>query len=183
MRRRGRVRARLLPRPDAGPTSSSHSNARSASPRRRDLPIIIHCREAFADVYALLRRVGPAHRGVMHCFSGDTDQALEAVDLGLHVSFAGPLTYPKNVESRRPSPSAAGPGPDRDRLPVPPAGGKRGKRNEPSFLPFLVHDGGAGARESPAEAARRTSANAGPCSGFRSALTRTEWSGPGRSKT
>jgi TatD DNase family protein len=129
--------------------------------RERDLPIIIHCREAFADVYALLRGVGSSHRGVMHCFSGDAAQAREAVALGLHVSFAGPLTYKKNVALR----DALAQVPADKVLvetdcPFLPPEGKRGQRNEPAFLPFLVHEIARASGESPERAARRTSANA-----------------------
>jgi TatD DNase family protein len=129
--------------------------------RARDLPIVIHCRDAFDDVYATLRRLGPPQRGVMHCFSGDSAQAKVAVDLGLHVSFAGPLTYPKNGALRE----ALGAVP-KDRVmietdcPFLPPDGKRGTRNEPSFLTILVHEVGRLSGESPAVAALRTSANA-----------------------
>jgi TatD DNase family protein len=129
--------------------------------RTRGLPIIIHCREAFADVYAALRNAGPSHRGVMHCFSGTPPEAAQAVALGLHVSFAGPLTYKKNVELRA---ALAGVPPDRVLIetdcPFLPPEGKRGRRNEPSFLPFLVHEVGKVLGIAPAEAARLTSANA-----------------------
>lgn len=128
--------------------------------RERDLPIIIHCRDAFADVYAALRRCGPP-RGVMHCFSGTPREAAEAVDLGLCVSFAGPLTYPKNVELRA---ALAGVPPERILIetdcPFLPPDGKRGKRNEPAFLPFLVHEVAKVLGVAPGEAALRTSATA-----------------------
>jgi TatD DNase family protein len=129
--------------------------------RSRDLPLVIHCREAFADVYAALRGAGASHRGVMHCFSGNVEQALEAVALGLHVSFAGPLTYPKNGALREALAKVPG-----DRVlvetdcPFLPPDGKRGKRNEPSFLPHLVHEIARASGESPEAAAHRTSANA-----------------------
>jgi TatD DNase family protein len=71
----------------------------------------------------------------MHCFTGDEQQAREALDLGFHLSFGGVLTFPKAETVRQ----AARITPD-DRLlvetdcpylaPVP----YRGKRNEPAFL-------------------------------------------------
>ena len=63
--------------------------------RRRDLPVIIHCREAEDDLLPMLREAatsGPL-RGVLHAFSGDEAMAAECLRLGLHVSFAGMVTY------------------------------------------------------------------------------------------
>ena len=57
-------------------------------------PVIIHNREANQDTYTLLskERLGSAG-GVMHCFSGSREMALQYLDLGLYISFAGPLTF------------------------------------------------------------------------------------------
>lgn len=129
--------------------------------RRVDRALIIHCREAFADVYETLRRLGPPHRGVMHCFSGTSADATVALDLGLHISFAGPLTYPKNAELRQTLARVP-----RDRIlietdcPFLPPDGKRGKRNEPGFLPYLVHGVANVLGLQPAEAALLTARNA-----------------------
>ncbi len=70
--------------------------------RERDLPFVVHCREAEADVVAELRRAaesGPL-RGVMHSFCGDAETAAACLDLGLHLSFAGMLTYKKSSDLR-----------------------------------------------------------------------------------
>jgi TatD DNase family protein len=61
----------------------------------RSLPVIIHCRDAEADVIAMLREAaqrGPL-QGVLHAFSGDRAFAEECLALGLCVSFAGAVTY------------------------------------------------------------------------------------------
>ena len=61
----------------------------------RGLPVIIHCREAEADVLAMLReaaRRGPLS-GVLHAFSGDRAFAEECLALGFYISFAGAVTY------------------------------------------------------------------------------------------
>lgn len=98
------------------------------------LPVILHCRDAHEALLAVLRERAPL-RGVMHCFSGDRALALAAVELSLHVSFAAPLTYPKNHALREAA--AAVPA---DRLlvetdaPFLPPQTRRGKRNEPAFL-------------------------------------------------
>ena len=58
-------------------------------------PVIIHMRDATADTMAILRQHMPhiPRRGVMHCFSGSWETAQEVLDMGLDISFAGPLTY------------------------------------------------------------------------------------------
>lgn len=63
--------------------------------QERDLPFIVHCREAEAETMPMLRAAaarGPL-RGIMHAFGGDVAMASECVALGLHVSFAGNVTY------------------------------------------------------------------------------------------
>ena len=63
--------------------------------QRHDLPVVIHCREAEADVLAMLREAvgrGPL-AGVIHAFSGDSAFAEACLELGLHVGFAGQVTY------------------------------------------------------------------------------------------
>lgn len=58
-----------------------------------DLPVVIHCREADADVVAQLSALGRPVRGVLHSFTGSTADAERFLDLGLHISFAGMLTF------------------------------------------------------------------------------------------
>ncbi len=63
--------------------------------QQRDRAVVIHCRDAWADMLPMLREAasrGPL-RGVMHAFSGDAAMAAECLDLGLYVSFAGNVTY------------------------------------------------------------------------------------------
>lgn len=99
-------------------------------------PVVIHCRDAHAEVMQILaaekvQDVG----GIMHCFSGDVAVARQCLDLGLIISLAGPVTYP----NARALPAVARfvPG---DRLvietdcPFLPPQGYRGRRNEPAYL-------------------------------------------------
>lgn len=58
------------------------------------LPVIVHSREAEEDTLEILEESG-VRRGVLHCFSGDRDMAERAMALGLHLSFAGPVTFKK----------------------------------------------------------------------------------------
>jgi TatD DNase family protein len=104
--------------------------------RRVQKPVVIHCREAHARALEILAEadVG-AVGGVMHCFSGDPEVARRCLDLGLHISLAGPVTY-RN----------AGVLPDVARLvpegrlvvetdsPYLPPQPYRGRRNEPAWV-------------------------------------------------
>jgi len=69
---------------------------------QRDLPFIVHMRDCESDILVALRAAhlrGPL-RGVMHSFTGDAALAAECVALGLHISFAGMLTFKKSVNLR-----------------------------------------------------------------------------------
>jgi TatD DNase family protein len=72
---------------------------------RLQKPVVIHCREAEADVVAALRAfsdsTGEAIQGVMHSFTGDVATAQACLKLGLHLSFAGMVTYKKNDALRQ----------------------------------------------------------------------------------
>ncbi len=59
-----------------------------------DLPVVIHCRECEADIVELLNARGRPIRGVLHSFTGNVEQARAFVELGLHISMAGMLTFP-----------------------------------------------------------------------------------------
>ena len=63
--------------------------------QRRHLPILIHCRNAYDELLQLLRRQAAAPvRGIIHCASGPDTFIKEALALGLHISFAGNVTFP-----------------------------------------------------------------------------------------
>ncbi len=101
--------------------------------RQSDLPVIIHTREAAADTAGLLREI--PSRGVIHCFTGDRNEARAYLDLGFYVSVSGIVTF-KAADNVRETARYL---PD-DRIlietdapflaPVP----LRGKTNEPSFI-------------------------------------------------
>lgn len=66
------------------------------------LPLVIHLRETAAEILAMLteaRQRGQL-RGVMHSFTGTAEQAAEFLSLGMHISFAGMLTYKKSADLR-----------------------------------------------------------------------------------
>jgi len=55
-------------------------------------PLLIHCRDAWEDLLPILQQSGKLH-GILHAFSGSAEQMWECVELGLHISFAGSVTY------------------------------------------------------------------------------------------
>ena len=65
-----------------------------------DKTLVIHDRDAHAEVLQVLDEVGPPPRWVMHCFSGDAGFAEECLERGAHLSFAGTVTF-KNAEPLR----------------------------------------------------------------------------------
>lgn len=76
--------------------------------KRLGKPAILHCRagknpgendSAFGDLYSILQDEGFSD-AVMHCFSGTHEQAQEALDLGLMLSFTGIVTYDRNTALR-----------------------------------------------------------------------------------
>jgi TatD DNase family protein len=68
--------------------------------RTLDRTLVIHDRDAHADVLRLVDEVGAPERWVMHCFSGDADFARQCLDRGAYLSFAGTVTF-KNAEPLR----------------------------------------------------------------------------------
>jgi len=128
--------------------------------REFGLPVIFHCRDAFAPLFAVLRGE-PLVRGVMHCFSGGVDEARQALDLGLSLSFAGPLTYPKNEALRAAAAFAPA-----DRVlvetdaPFLPPQKRRGQRNEPAYVVETLATLAAVRGIALADAAAQTFANA-----------------------
>jgi len=125
-----------------------------------DLPVVVHSREADADVMAALRGAGARTRGVLHCFSGGPGLLEMALDLGWYVSFAGVITFRKFSGQdllRRVPPARLLLETDGPYLaPVP----HRGKRNEPAFL-SLTCTAAAHIRDEAGDALQRyTTANA-----------------------
>src|SRR5580704_1000221 len=108
-----------------------------AAARETGLPLVIHSREADADMAAILEEeTGKgAFPAVLHCFTGGRELAQRAVALGLFVSFTGILTFKKSDELRAIAAELPA-----DRIlvetdaPYLAPGRYRGKRNEPSYV-------------------------------------------------
>src|SRR5262249_30327623 len=111
--------------------------AHIAAARNSGLPIVIHARNADADIAAILRdeMEKGAFAGVLHCFSSSAWLAEVGLSLGFYISFSGILTFKNSHELRDIAKTVP-----MDRLlvetdapylaPVP----YRGKRNEPAFV-------------------------------------------------
>lgn len=59
-----------------------------------DLPIVIHCREAFDEILEILSEMkNEKLRGIFHCFTGTAEQADQVIELGFYLGIGGVLTY------------------------------------------------------------------------------------------
>ncbi len=104
----------------------------------RDLPLVIHTREAWDDTFDVLTAEGVPPRVVFHCFTGGPDEARRCLDLGAFVSFSGIVTFPSASDVQ----AAAALCPW-DRMlvetdspylaPVP----HRGRKNQPAWVPHV----------------------------------------------
>jgi TatD DNase family protein len=66
-----------------------------------NLPVIVHCREAFDETMDILKQLNPGVKGVVfHCFSGSAEQAKIVLDKGFYISFTGVVTF-KNAQAAR----------------------------------------------------------------------------------
>ena len=123
-------------------------------------PIIVHCRDAHEDTLRCLSDY-PDITGVMHCFTMDAAAMQPYLDLGLHISFSGVVTFPKNDANREAARMVPA-----DRMlietdspflaPQP----KRGKRNEPAFVEHVLETVAEVRGEDPTQVAAQTTANA-----------------------
>lgn len=97
-------------------------------------PLVVHVRDAQKECWELLKGEGMS-RGVIHCFSGNKDDARRYLDLGFYLSVSGTITYKKTDDL-----AAAVKFAPQDRLlvetdsPYLAPGPHRGKKNEPSFV-------------------------------------------------
>ncbi len=69
---------------------------------RHDLPFVVHMRDCDADILRALRaaRERGVLRGIMHSFTGDAEMAAECIAMGMHISFAGMVTFKKSQALR-----------------------------------------------------------------------------------
>ncbi len=126
------------------------------------LPVVIHNREADNDMLSILKEASPFDKGgIMHCFSSDYDYAQKIMDLGLHISVPGIVTYKnasalKEVVRKVPLTSLLLETDGPFLSPHP----HRGKRNEPLNLLFTATEVATLRGISLEEVARQTTKNA-----------------------
>lgn len=111
--------------------------------KEKNLPLIIHCREAREDLLKILKEPASSGiRGVIHCFPSDEEILRAAFDMGLYVSFTCNVTF-KNAASLRQMIKDLVP---LDRLlvetdaPFLAPQELRGKRNEPAYIVYLIEE-------------------------------------------
>ncbi len=66
-----------------------------------DKPVVVHCRDAFADVHAALAGAAMGSRAVLHCWTGGPKWTRRFAELGVTFSFAGPVTFETGDTVRR----------------------------------------------------------------------------------
>jgi TatD DNase family protein len=149
---------------DNSPRAAQEQGLRAhiAASRETGLPLVIHSREADADMTRILREETEkgAFPAVLHCFTGGRELAFAAVELGHYVSFTGILTF-KNSQSLRDIAAAL----PAERIlvetdapylaPLP----HRGRRNEPSYVVETAKVLAETRGVSPDEIARQTTEN------------------------
>lgn len=128
--------------------------------RRHDLPVVIHARHAVDHVIQQVRRFMGV-RGMVHSFSGSVDQARRLLDLGILLSFGGPLTYERATRLRGLMKVLPLDGVllETDAPDQPPSA-HPGQRNEPAYLTEILACVAALRNADPAEIAAATAANA-----------------------
>jgi TatD DNase family protein len=129
--------------------------------KRLDRALVVHSRDAWRETFSVLADERPPSRTVLHCFTGGPGEARRALDLGAFLSYSGIVTFPDADDVR----AAAGLTP-LDKLlvetdapylaPVP----RRGRENEPGLVTLVGAAVAIAARQSEAEIAERTAANA-----------------------
>lgn len=106
---------------------------------RFDLPLVIHMRDSFDEIYDILKQYKGQVRGVMHCFTLGIEEAKKLIDLGFYLGIGGVITY-KNAKELRAAVKSV---PltkillETDAPYLAPAP-FRGKRNEPAYMKWVA---------------------------------------------
>lgn len=128
---------------------------------RHQLPVSIHCRNAFADTADWIERhAAPGQRGIFHCFTGTVQEAQRALSLGFLLGIGGVVTFKNGgLDAVLPQVPLEALVLETDApylAPVP----FRGKRNEPAYLSHIAQRIADIRQVSVEEVVRQTTANA-----------------------
>ena len=130
--------------------------------KKVSLPIIIHNREATADIVQILQEENASEvGGIMHCYSGSIEVAEQCMDMNFYISFGGPVTFknakkPKEVAAVVPIEKLLIETDCPYLTPHP----YRGKRNEPSYVKYIAEQIAQLKGLTVEEVAQKTSENA-----------------------
>lgn len=104
----------------------------------RNLPVVVHCRDAFSAVHAIVEDTGVGPRAVLHCWTGGRRWTKRFLDLGVTFSFAGPIAFETGETIRLGAelvpPERALVETDTPYLAPPP---HRGEPNEPAWVAYV----------------------------------------------
>jgi TatD DNase family protein len=124
----------LAPRDDQETAFRAHLTLAA----EHDKPVIVHCRDAFADVHRIIEELGMGDRVILHCWTGGTRWTKRFLELGVTFSFAGPLAFETGETIRLGAklvpPDRALVETDTPYLAPPP---HRGERNEPAWVALV----------------------------------------------
>ncbi|MEK7591994.1 MAG: TatD family hydrolase, partial [Patescibacteria group bacterium] len=103
---------------------------------KNNLPVIMHCRDAFEDLFSVLDALPNIPQGVIHCFSGGLQDLRMAAERNLYFGIDGNVTYTKHIQSIISSipPDKLLLETDAPYLTPEP---HRGERNEPKYIPLI----------------------------------------------
>ncbi len=124
-----------------------------------NLPVIMHCRDAFEDFFNVLDNQPVVPRGVIHCFSGGLQEMRFAKERNLFIGVDGNSTYSKHLRSVIPHIPLSMLLLETDApylTPVP----HRGKRNEPKYIPIIAKTVAALQQTTSAVVAQQSTKNA-----------------------
>ena len=136
--------------PSAKPGSTTTTNTPSATSnkssfaaqiqlaRERELPLVIHTRDAWDDTFEILDAEGIPEHTIFHCFTGGADEARQCLERGAVLSFSGIVTFPSAADVQEaaqlcPLDSMLVETDSPYLAPVP----QRGKKNRPAWVPHV----------------------------------------------
>ena len=107
--------------------------------KEMDLPVAVHCRDAYPEVIESIRKVQDGSlQGVLHCFTGANEYAGQLLDLGFHLGIGGVITFKNSgvaeVAANLPLEKLVLETDSPYLAPVP----YRGKRNQSSYVRFVA---------------------------------------------